>query len=123
MNLTQVLKDQLDKEGAILDNANRDDKNIRAAIKVSKEVRKVLAENIRTIKAQIKEADRGADGKKASILRRSLAFFREQYNDLFQEIYMLKAQLGMVTSYLVTQRELVVSLDTEWEKAKREETV
>lgn len=120
MNLTQVLKDQLDKEGAILDNANRDDKNIRAAIKVSKEVRKVLAENIRNIKAQIKAADRDANGKKASILRRSLAFFREQYNDLFEEIYMLKAQLGMVTKYLATQKELVVSLDTEWEKAKRE---
>lgn len=120
MNLTQVLKDQLDKEGAILDNANRDDKNIRAAIEVSREIRKTIAENIRGIKAQIKAADRAADGKKASLLRRSLAFFREQYNDLFEEIYMLKAQKGMVTVYLKTQKDLVVSLDTEWEKSKVE---
>lgn len=120
MNLTQVLKDQLDKEGAILDNAKRDDKNVRAAIQVSKEIRKVLAENIRTIKAQIKESDRASNGAKSSLLRRSLAFFREQYNDLFQEIYMLRAQKGMITSYLKTQTELVVSLDTEWEKSKRE---
>lgn len=120
MNLTQVLKDQLDKEGAILDNANRDDKNIRAAIEVSREIRKTIAENIRGIKAQIKAADRAANGKKASLLRRSLAFFREQYNDLFEEIYMLKAQKGMVTVYLKTQKDLVVSLDTEWEKSKVE---
>ena len=120
MNLTQVLKDQLDKEGAILDNAKRDDKNVRAAIQVSKEIRKVLAENIRTIKSQIKESDRASNGAKSSLLRRSLAFFREQYNDLFEEIYMLRAQKGMITSYLKTQTELVVSLDTEWEKSKRE---
>lgn len=121
MKLSQILKDQLDKEGAVLDNAKSDDKGLRTAIKAAREIRKSLAETIRGLKRQIKDADRGADGEKAKVLRRSLAFFREQYNDFHEEMYMYKAQLSAVTKFISTQKPLVIAMDTEWEKAKSEE--
>lgn len=120
MNLTQVLKDQLDKEGALLDNANADEKGLRTAIQSAREIRKTLAVTIRNIKRQIKDADRAGTNKHAAALQRSLAFFREQYIDFFEEQMMYKAQLAAVIKFIANQKPIVLALDAEWEKSKSE---
>lgn len=118
--LTEVLKLQLDAEGKILNTAQADDKGLREAIAVTKEIRKELAGTITRLKAQLKAVDRKGGGRRASEINRMVAYFRESYNNFFEELLMYKAQLGQVKHFLKTQQPLVIALDKHWEDSKVE---
>lgn len=118
--LTEVLKLQLDAEGKILTTAKADEKGLREAIAVTKEIRKEIAGTISRLKGQLKEIDRRGGGRRASEVNRMVAYFRETYNNFFEELLMYKAQLGQVKHFLKTQEPLVLALDKHWEDSKVE---
>lgn len=107
----EMIKAQRDKEGAWLDSAKKDAAGLTTAIKVAKDIRSEIASVIRELKVKAKEEDRRCDGEASKVTCRTLAFFREQYNNFLQEQYMYKAQKAQVVKFISDQTPIVQHLD------------
>lgn len=114
-----VVKDQRDKEGAWLDSAKKDLKGLDLAIKTAREIRKEMAITIHSLKKKIKDLDRQGGGRKSAVLERTLAFYREQYNEFLTEMYTYRAQKIQVVKFISDQTPVVQALDTVWEDLRK----
>lgn len=121
--LSQILKNVLKAEGESLDTARKDLKTMRrnkAGIKCS---RKLIAGELRSLKAKRLEADRNGGGAPSAALSAEINFLRQVLNELSAEAEMGKLHVKQCGLYVKQQHEYVVDIDREYEAAKAAEPV
>lgn len=121
LTLVKILKDALDNESDNIRQARHDQKVIKNNKLGLKTFRKLIADQIKVLKANLKEADRTGGGKKAGDIQRSINYLRSVLNELTAELEMVVLQVGQCAAYLRQSEGRVRVIDAEWEKAKADE--
>lgn len=122
ITLASILCKLVKEEGKNLSDAKKDLKllkNNRAGIKVS---RKMIAVELRSLKAKRKQADMNGGGATSAALSSELNFLRKVLNELSEEGTMIRLQIPQCGAYIKAQEGKVRAIDAEWEKAKAAET-
>ncbi|MFW3387937.1 UNVERIFIED_CONTAM: hypothetical protein RF648_18195 [Kocuria sp. CPCC 205274] len=119
--LSSILADVLKKEGGLLNVAQKDLKTIRQNMRIARQVRNIVAAQLKELKAKQREADRKGGGKESSELSLLREYLRKLYTEMSEELVMVKLQNAECLGFMKQQQELVLSADAHWEKAKADE--